>query len=135
MVAKFIKDSICKYKSMQGYKVIRKVGWDTHGLPVELAVEKELGFKSKTDIEKYGIEEFNKKCRESVWKNEKAFSDLTVRMGQFIDLKHPYVTYDNNYIETEWWILKNSLMKDYFTKGIKSFHTALVVVQGLHPMK
>ena len=119
MVAKFIKDSICKYKSMQGYKVIRKVGWDTHGLPVELAVEKELGFKSKTDIEKYGIEEFNKKCRESVWKNEKAFSDLTVRMGQFIDLKHPYVTYDNNYIETEWWILKKFFDEGLFYEGHK----------------
>ena len=98
MVAKFIKDSICKYHSMRGKKVLRKVGWDTHGLPVELAVEKELGFKNKTDIEKYGIEAFNKKCKESVWKNEKAFSDLTVKMGQFIDLDHPYVTYDNNYI-------------------------------------
>ena len=119
MVAKFIKDSICKYKAMQGYKVIRKVGWDTHGLPVELAVEKELGFKSKTDIEKYGIEEFNKKCRESVWKNEKAFSDLTVRMGQFIDLKHPYVTYDNNYIETEWWILKKFFDEGLFYEGHK----------------
>ena len=106
MVGKFIKDSFCKYKAMKGYKVYRKVGWDTHGLPVELAVEKELGFKSKTDIEKYGVGPFNQKCRENVWKNEKAFSDLTTKMGQFVDLEHPYVTYDNNYIETEWWILK-----------------------------
>ncbi len=106
MVAKFIKDSMCKYKAMQGYKVIRKVGWDTHGLPVELAVERELGFNNKADIEKYGIEKFNKKCRENVWKNEKAFADLTVKMGQLIDLDNPYITYDNDYIETEWWILK-----------------------------
>ena len=119
MVAKFIKDSICKYHSMKGKKVLRKVGWDTHGLPVELAVEKELGFKNKTDIEKYGIEAFNKKCKESVWKNEKAFSDLTVKMGQFIDLDHPYVTYDNNYIETEWWILKKFFDEGLFYEGHK----------------
>ena len=119
MVAKFLKDSFCKYKTMQGYKVLRKVGWDTHGLPVELAVEKELGFKSKTDIEKYGIEAFNKKCKESVWKNEKAFSDLTTKMGQFIDLKNPYVTYDNNYIETEWWILKRFFDEGLFYEGHK----------------
>ena len=119
MVAKFIKDSICKYHTMQGKKVLRKVGWDTHGLPVELAVEKELGFKNKTDIEKYGIEKFNKKCKESVWKNEKAFSDLTVKMGQFIDLEHPYVTYDNNYIETEWWILKKFFDEELFYEGHK----------------
>ena len=119
MVAKFIKDSICKYHSMRGKKVLRKVGWDTHGLPVELAVEKELGFKNKTDIEKYGIEAFNKKCKESVWKNEKAFSDLTVKMGQFIDLDHPYVTYDNNYIETEWYILKKFFDEGLFYEGVK----------------
>lgn len=119
MVAKFIKDSICKYRTMQGYKVLRKVGWDTHGLPVELAVEKELGFKNKTDIEKYGIEKFNQKCKESVWKNEKAFCDLTVKMGQFIDLKKPYITYDNNYIETEWWILKKFFDEGLFYEGHK----------------
>jgi len=113
MLAKFLKDTFCKYKTMQGYKVLRKVGWDTHGLPVELEVEKELGFTSKLDIEKYGLKEFNAKCRESVWRNEKAFSDLTVKMGQFIDLEHPYVTYNNDYIETEWWILKQ-----FFDKGL-----------------
>ena len=113
MLAKFLKDTFCKYKTMSGYKVIRKVGWDTHGLPVELEVEKELGFKSKTDIEKYGIKPFNEACRKSVWKNEKAFSELTVKMGQFIDLDNPYVTYDNNYIETEWWILKK-----FFDEGL-----------------
>ncbi len=102
MVAKFLKDSFCKYKTMQGYKVLRKIGWDTHGLPVEVEVEKQLGFKSKTDIEKYGIKEFNEKCREIVWKNEKAFTDLTTKMGQIIDSNHPYVTYNNDYIESEW---------------------------------
>lgn len=119
MMAKFLKDTFCKYKTMQGYRVLRKVGWDTHGLPVELQVEKELGFNSKKDIEEYGIEEFNKKCKESVWKNEKAFSDLTEEMGQFIDLEHPYVTYDNNYIETEWWILKKFFDEGLFYEGHK----------------
>ena len=119
MVAKFLKDTICKYKTMQGYKVLRKVGWDTHGLPVELQVEKELGFSGKKDIEKYGIKEFNQKCRESVWKNESTFTDLTEKMGQFIDIKHPYVTYDNNYIETEWWILKKFFEEGLFYEGVK----------------
>ncbi len=119
MVAKFLKDSFCKYKTMQGYKVLRKVGWDTHGLPVEVEVEKTLGFTGKGDIEKYGVKEFNEKCREIVWKNEKAFSDLTTKMGQFIDLKHPYVTYDNNYIETEWYILKKFFDEGLFYEGVK----------------
>lgn len=119
MLAKFLKDTFCKYQTMQGRKVIRKVGWDTHGLPVELQVEKELGFSSKTEIENYGIEAFNKKCRESVWKNEKSFSDLTKQMGQFIDLKNPYVTYDNDYIETEWWILKKFFDAGMFYEGSK----------------
>ena len=119
MVAKFLKDSFCKYKTMQGYKVVRKVGWDTHGLPVEVEVEKTLGFTGKGDIEKYGVKEFNEKCREIVWKNEKAFSDLTTKMGQFIDLKNPYVTYDNNYIETEWYILKKFFDEGLFYEGVK----------------
>ena len=119
MLAKFLKDTFCKYKTMQGYQVYRKVGWDTHGLPVELQVEKELGFSGKGDIEKYGIEEFNQKCRESVWKNEKSFSDLTKKMGQFIDLEHPYVTYNNDYIETEWWILKKFFDEGLFYEGSK----------------
>jgi len=119
MVAKFLKDSFCKYKTMQGNKVLRKVGWDTHGLPVEVQVEKELGFEGKKDIEKYGIKEFNEKCRESVWKNVDAFNKLTDEMGQFIDLKNPYITYDNDYIETEWWILKKFFDENMFYKGVK----------------
>lgn len=113
MVAKELKDTFCKYKTMKGYRVLRKVGWDTHGLPVEVQVEKQLGFSGKKDIENYGIKEFNKKCRESVWENESAFKELTDKMGQFIDIKNPYITYDNNYIETEWWILKK-----YFDEGL-----------------
>lgn len=119
MMAKLLKDTICKYKSMQGYRVVRKVGWDTHGLPVEVQVEKELGFNGKGDIEKYGIKEFNQKCRESVWKNEEYFTKFTREMGQFIDLEHPYVTYDNNYIETEWWILKKIFDDGYIYDGLK----------------
>ena len=119
MMAKLLKDTVCKYKTMKGYRVVRKVGWDTHGLPVEVQVEKQLGFSDKSDIEKYGIEEFNQKCRESVWTNEKAFSKFTREMGQFIDLKHPYVTYDNNYIETEWWILKKIFDDGYIYDGLK----------------
>ena len=119
MVAKFLKDSFCKYETMKGNKVIRKVGWDTHGLPVEVQVEKELGFSGKGDIEKYGIKEFNQKCRESVWKNVDAFNRLTDEMGQFIDLDNPYITYDNDYIETEWWILKKFFDEKLFYKGVK----------------
>lgn len=119
MLAKLLKDVFCKYKTMKGYKVLRKVGWDTHGLPVEVQVEKELGFQGKNDIEKYGIESFNKKCRESVWKNEKAFKDFTIKMGQFIDLEHPYITYENSYIETEWWILKKFFDEGYIYDGLK----------------
>ena len=119
MMAKLIKDTVCKYKTMDGYRVVRKVGWDTHGLPVELQVEKELKFTGKGDIEKYGIKEFNQKCRESVWKNEEYFTKFTKEMGQFIDLEHPYVTYDNNYIETEWWILKKIFDEGYIYDGLK----------------
>ena len=119
MLAKLLKDVFCKYKTMKGYKVLRKVGWDTHGLPVEVQVEKELGFSGKNDIEKYGIKEFNEKCRESVWKNEKAFKDFTNEMGQFIDLKHPYITYENSYIETEWWILKKFFEEGLIYDGLK----------------
>ena len=119
MVAKFLKDAFGKYKTMQGNQVIRKVGWDTHGLPVEVQVEKELGFEGKNDIEKYGIKEFNQKCRESVWSNEDAFVRLTNEMGQFIDTKNPYITYDNDYIETEWWILKKFFDEGLFYEGVK----------------
>jgi len=119
MLSKLLKDTFCKYKTMQGYRVLRKVGWDTHGLPVEVQVEKELGFSGKGDIEKYGIKEFNEKCRESVWKNEKAFTDFTNKMGQFIDLKNPYITYNNDYIETEWWILKKFFDANLIYNGLK----------------
>ena len=119
MISKILKDAFCKYKTMQGYRVVRKAGWDTHGLPVELQIEKQLGLKSKKEIEEYGIEAFNKKCRESVFVNEEAFTKLTKEMGQFIDLKDPYVTYTNNYMETEWWILKRFFDEELFYEGHK----------------
>ena len=106
MLAKILKDAICKYKTMQGYKVDRKVGWDTHGLPTEVAVEKLLGFKDKTDIEKYGIEKFCDECKKNVRLNEKEFVRLTDRMGQLIDTDNAYITFKNEYIESEWWSLK-----------------------------
>ena len=119
MVAKFLKDTFCKYQTMRGKRVLRKVGWDTHGLPVELQVEKDLGFSGKKDIEKYGIKKFNEQCRKIVWENEESFTRLTEEMGQFIDLKNPYVTYDNNYIETEWWILQKFFEEGLFYEGSK----------------
>ena len=119
MLAKFLKDSFCKYHTMNGKRVVRKVGWDTHGLPVELAIEKELGFSGKQDIEKYGIKEFNEKCKDSVFKNKESFTDLTSKMGQFIDIDNPYVTYDCDYIETEWYILKEFHKQGLFYEGHK----------------
>ena len=119
MVSKFLKDTFCKYKTMQGNRVLRKVGWDTHGLPVEVNVEKKLGFTGKADIEKYGIEKFNKLCKETVWDNETSFRKLTDEMGQFIDLDNRYITYDNDYIETEWYILKKFFDEGLFYEGVK----------------
>ena len=106
MLAKILKDAFCKYKTMQGYKVDRKVGWDTHGLPTEVAVEKLLNFKDKTDIEKYGVENFCNECKKNVRLNEKEFVRLTERMGQLIDTDNAYITFKNEYIESEWWSLK-----------------------------
>ena len=105
MLAKILKDAFCKYKTMRGFRVERKVGWDTHGLPTEVNVEKKLGFKDKKDIEDYGVEKFNAECKKNVRLNEKEFVRLTDRMGQFIDTKNPYITFSNEFIESEWWIL------------------------------
>ena len=117
MVAKNLKDAICKYHVMTGSRVRRKVGWDTHGLPVENHVEKELGISSKKDILEMGVDKFNDACRKSVRENEAAFTDLTSKMGQFIDTNNPYLTFKNEYIETEWWILKKFFEKGYFYEG------------------
>lgn len=119
MVAKNLKDCICKYHVMKGEKVLRKVGWDTHGLPIENHVEKKLGISSKKEIEELGIEKFNEECRLSVRENESAFVDLTSKMGQFIDTDHPYLTFKNDYIETEWWILKKFYDENMFYEGTR----------------
>ena len=105
VLARALKDSVCRYKTMKGYQVKRKAGWDTHGLPVEIEVEKQLGLSDKNDIEKYGIAEFNEKCRESVFTYEKQWREMTKRVAYEIDLDNPYITLDNDFIETEWWIL------------------------------
>src|SRR3990167_9469719 len=100
------KDLYGRYKTMRGFFVLRKAGWDTHGLPVEIEVEKELGFNNKKQVEEYGIAKFNRKARESVWKYTKEWEDMTRRMGFWLDLDHPYVTYETNYMESVWSILK-----------------------------
>lgn len=105
VISRTLKDSVCRYKTMKGYKVERKAGWDTHGLPVEIEVEKKLSLKDKQDIENYGIEEFNKKCKESVFEYEGLWREMTKRMAYLIDLDNPYITLDNDYIETVWWLL------------------------------
>jgi len=119
VISKFLKDVFCKYKTMQGFRVLRKVGWDCHGLPVELHVEQKLGIKTKKEIENLGIEKFNNHCKESVMDNEKAFIDLTKKMGQFIDTDNPYLTYKDYFIETEWWILKKFFEEGLFYEGNK----------------
>ncbi|NQW22902.1 MAG: isoleucine--tRNA ligase [SAR202 cluster bacterium] len=112
VLARVFKDVICRYRTMKGYRVQRKGGWDTHGLPVELEVEKELGLKSKRDIEEYGIEAFNQKCRDSVFRYVKEWETMTDRIGYWVDMEDPYVTLHNNYIESGWWMLKTLWDRD-----------------------
>ncbi|TCL62086.1 isoleucyl-tRNA synthetase [Hydrogenispora ethanolica] len=119
VLARTLKDTVCRYQTMQGYQVNRKAGWDTHGLPVELEVEKQLGFSSKQQIEAYGIEGFNTKCRESVFTYEREWRRMTERIGYWIDMDHPYITLDNNYIESVWWILKRFFDEGMIYEGHK----------------
>ena len=119
VISRLCKDIICRYKTMRGYHVVRKAGWDTHGLPVEIEVEKQLGMTSKDEIEAFGIREFNEKCRESVFKYEKDWVKFTKRIGYWLDMEHPYVTYTNDYIESVWWILKEFWKKDLLYEGHK----------------
>jgi len=119
VLARLCKDIVCRYKTMLGYQVVRKAGWDTHGLPVEIEVEKELGISTKDEIEALGIDKFNAKCRESVFKYEKDWVKFTKRIGYWLDMEHPYVTYTNDYIETVWWILKEFWKKDLLYEGHK----------------
>jgi len=119
VLAKTIKDSFCKYKTMKGYKVLRKIGLDTHGLPIEVNVEKKLGFKTKADIEKFGIENFCRECNNATALNIDEVNLLTDNMGQFIDSKHPYVTCSNEFIESEWWLIKEIDKKGLIYYGNK----------------
>ena len=119
VLTRAIKDMIPRYRAMKGYQVPRKAGWDTHGLPVELEVEKMLGLDGKEQIEEYGLEPFIKKCKESVWKYKGMWEDFSGTVGFWADMEHPYVTYDNNFIESEWWALKQIWEKGLLYKGHK----------------
>ena len=119
VLTRVIKDMIPRYKTMKGYMVPRKAGWDTHGLPVELEVEKLLGLEGKEQIEEYGLEPFIKKCKESVWKYKGMWEDFSDTVGFWADMENPYVTYDNNFIESEWWALKKIFDKGLLYKGFK----------------
>ena len=119
ILTRCIKDIIPRYKTMKGFDVLRKAGWDTHGLPVELEVEKQLGLDGKEQIEAYGVEPFIKKCKESVWKYKGEWEEMSDRVGFWADMEDPYITYDNNYIESEWWALKHIHEKGLLYKGHK----------------
>jgi len=119
VLARAYKDIICRYKTLRGYFVERKAGWDTHGLPVELQVEKELKISGKPQIEKYGVEKFNQKCKEDVWKYKTEWEEMTERIGFWLDLEHPYITYENYYIESLWWIIKQVWDKGLLYQGHK----------------
>ena len=119
VLTRVIKDMIPRYKTMKGYMVPRKAGWDTHGLPVELEVEKMLGLDGKEQIEEYGMEPFIKKCKESVWKYKGMWEDFSGTVGFWADMENPYVTYDDNFIESEWWALKEIWNKKLLYKGFK----------------
>ena len=117
VLARTIKDTFCRYKTMQGYQVQRKAGWDTHGLPVELGVEKKLGITKEDIGKKISVDEYNAACRQEVMKYTKEWTALTKQMGYWVDLEHPYITYDNKYIETLWYLLKQLYKKGYLYKG------------------
>ena len=119
VLARSFKDIICRYKTMQGFRVIRKAGWDTHGLPVELEIEKKLGLKNKKEIEKFGIDKFNQECKKSVWQYVNDWQELTQRIGFWLDMENPYITYDPKYIESLWWILKQIANKGLLYQDYK----------------
>jgi len=119
VLSRLFKDVICRYKTMKGYWVPRKAGWDTHGLPVELEVEGSLGFRDKAQIERYGIAQFNQRCRESVFHYIKEWEAMTERIGFWLDMEHPYITLDNSYIESCWWIVKKLWDEGLIYQGYK----------------
>ncbi len=118
VISRTLKDLVCRYKTMQGYQVQRKAGWDTHGLPVELGVEKELGITKEDIGKKISVEDYNRKCREVVMRYKDKWEDITEKMGYWVDMKNPYITFDNSYIETLWWALKELYNKDYLYKSV-----------------
>jgi isoleucyl-tRNA synthetase len=118
VISRTLKDLVCRYKTMQGFQVNRKGGWDTHGLPVELGVEKELGITKEDIGKKISVEEYNQKCREAVLRYKDKWDDLTRKMGYWVDLQHPYITFDNKYIETLWWILKELYKKGLLYESV-----------------
>ena len=117
VIARTIKDLFCRYKTLQGFQVNRKAGWDTHGLPVELSVEKELGITKEDIGSKISVEDYNKACRNDVMKYKAKWEEITEKMGYWVDLKNPYVTYDNKYIESVWWLLAQMHKKGLLYKG------------------
>lgn len=119
VMARTVKDLFCRYKTLKGFRVERKGGWDTHGLPVEIEIEKELGLEGRSQVEEYGLAEYNAKCRESVLKYKHLWDDLTSRMGYWVDLDDPYITFDNNYIESVWWAFKQLYEKGLVYQGYK----------------
>ena len=119
IITRVMKDIIPRYKVMKGYRVIRKAGWDTHGLPVELEIEKKLGISGKQQIEEYGVEKFTKECKESVFKYVHIWEEMTNKVGYWVDMDNPYITYDNKYIESVWWALKELWKKDLLYQGHK----------------
>ncbi len=119
VIARAFKDIIPRYKTLRGFSVVRKAGWDTHGLPVELQVEKEINTKTKADIETFGIAAFNKKCKETVWRFKQEWDRFTERIGYWLDLEHPYITYDPSYMESVWWILKKMWQKELLSQDYK----------------
>ncbi len=118
VISRTLKDMVCRYKTMQGFQVKRKGGWDTHGLPVELGVEKELGITKEDIGKKISVEDYNKKCREAVLRYKKEWDDITNKMGYWVDLNNPYITFENNYIETLWWILSTLYKKGYLYQSV-----------------
>jgi isoleucyl-tRNA synthetase len=119
VLSRVFKDIVCRYKTMRGFRVLRKAGWDTHGLPVELEIEKKIGTKTKKDIENFGIEKFNFLCKKSVWEYKKDWEKLTERIGFWLDLKNPYITYDPEYIESVWFLLKKIWEKGLLYEDLK----------------
>lgn len=119
VLSRTLKDLVCRFKTMQGYQVHRKAGWDTHGLPVEIEVEKALGFKHKDQIVEYGVAKFNEECKKSVWKYKVDWEEMTRMMGYWVDLADPYVTFQNNYIESVWWALRQYFDRGMIYKGYK----------------